>query len=175
MPAGRRSPVIPAGDHPHKRSTTWRRPATAWRCAGCFRRHAGRGRRRPRIAPAGPSFTVDTLAELAAEYPGRRLFFLIGSDNLPLLPTWHNHHAILQLATVVTYPRRGYPIDPALLAGLDLTPAERSQLLSQVLDLPADDTAASTLRERWRRGERDLPELPAAVVRYLLEHPIYRS
>ena len=168
--------IIPAGDHPHKQQHDMA-PASdrLAMCRACFAGMAGVVVDDRELRRAGPSFTKDTLAELAAEHPGRRLFFLIGSDNLPLLPTWHNHHAILQLATVVTYPRRGYPIDPALLAGLDLTPAERSQLLSQVLDLPADDIAASRLRERWRRGERDLPELPAAVVRYLLEHPIYRS
>lgn len=168
--------VIPAGDHPHKQHHDMA-PATdrLAMCRACFAGVTGvvvddRELRRP-----GPSFTVDTLAELAAEHPGCSLFFLIGSDNLPLLPTWRHHHRILQLATVVTYPRRGYPIDPARLATLDLTPAERTQLLTHVLDLPAEDTAASTVRERWRRGERHLPELPEAVARYLLEHRIYGS
>jgi nicotinate-nucleotide adenylyltransferase len=124
---------------------------------------------------SGPSFTVDTLAELAAEAPGRRLFFLIGSDNLPLLPTWRDHHRLLALATVVTCPRRGHAIDAEVLAGLDLTAAERSSLLANVLAGPADEVAASELRRRWRCGERDLAEIPATVRTYMASHHVYDS
>ncbi|MBL9076080.1 MAG: nicotinate (nicotinamide) nucleotide adenylyltransferase [Planctomycetes bacterium] len=166
--------VIPAGDHPHKRGGDLA-PA-AHRLAMCRLAFADE----PRVVVddrelrrAGPSFTVDTLRELTAEAPGRRLYFLIGSDNLPLLCTWRDHHALLQLATVVTYPRRGHAIDAARLAGLDLTAAERTALLANVLDEPADDVAASDLRRRWRAGERDLAAIPAAVRRYLLEHRVY--
>jgi nicotinate-nucleotide adenylyltransferase len=121
----------------------------------------------------GPSFTADTLAELAAEHPGRALFFLIGSDNLPLLPTWRDHHRILGLATVVTWPRAGCPVRAADLESLDLTRAERSSLLANVLDAPADAVSASDLRARWRSGEHDLPELAEPVRRYVAEHRLY--
>ena len=167
--------VLPAGDHPHKRGRDMA-PA-ADRLAMCRLAFAGM----PQVVVddrelrrAGPSFTVDTLAELAAEHPGRRLFFLIGSDNLPLLPTWRDHHRLLTLATVVTYPRLGFPIAAATLDGLDLTPAERRDLLAHVLPMPADDTAASTVRERWRQGERGLAELPPEVATYLDDHRLYR-
>lgn len=166
--------VVPAGDHPHKRGGDMA-PA-AHRLAMCRLAFADqphvvvddRELRRP-----GPSFTADTLAELAAEHPGRRLFFLIGSDNLPLLPTWHDHHRVLALATIVTYPRRGHPIDASTLAGLDLSATERTALLANVLDAPADDTAASELRRRWRQGERDLDQIPAAVRRYMAAEHVY--
>ena len=123
---------------------------------------------------SGPSYTVDTLAELAEEAPGAQIFFLIGSDNLPLLPSWHQHHRLLQLATVVTFPRKGYPITADSLLGLDLTPTERESLLTNMLDLPADEVSASDLRARWRNGERSLAELPATVTDYLLQHDLYR-
>ena len=122
----------------------------------------------------GPSYTVDTLAELHQEAPDSRLFFLIGSDNLRLLPTWHAHHRLLELATVVTFPRKGYPIAPGDLNGLDLTAAERAALLSNLLDLPSDDVSASDLRARWRAGERHPQELPGAVADYLERHDLYR-
>lgn len=167
--------VIPAGDHPHKGR---RLAAAEHRLAMCRLAFAGlpgvvvddRELRR-----AGPSYTVDTLAELAREHPGRRLFFLIGSDNLPLLPTWHDHHRILGLATVVTYPRAGHPIRLDALDPAQLDAAERAQLLANVLDLPADAIAASDLRQRWHDGERDLEAIPAAVRAYMREHGLYAN
>jgi len=123
---------------------------------------------------SGPSFTVDTLAELASQNPGTRLFFLIGSDNLPLLPTWYEHHRLLELATVVTWPRAGYPIDAQQLRTLDLRDDERQTLLANVLELPADDVSASALREQLRAGVSQPPELPAAVADYVHQHGLYR-
>lgn len=167
--------VIPAGDHPHKRDRDMA-PA-ADRLAMCRLAFADlpdvfvddRELRR-----SGPSFTVDTLAELAAEFPGRPLFFLIGSDNLPLLPTWREPERLLALCTVVTYPRAGHPVTAAALAGTTLAASLQQRLLAHVLDLPADAIAASALRARWRAGERDLPELHPAVRDYLQAHGLYR-
>ena len=166
--------VIPAGDHPHKRRGDLA-PARH-RLAMCrlaFADRPGVVVDDRELRRAGPSFTVDTLQELAAEAPGRPLFFLIGSDNLPLLPTWHRHHDLLRLATFVTYPRHGHPIDPAMLQDLDLSAAEREALLQNVLDEPADDVAASELRRRWRAGEHDLAAVPPAVRAYLTRHRVY--
>ena len=168
--------VIPSGDHPHKRNHDMA-PAQD-RLAMCrlaFGDLAGVVVDDRELRRAGPSFTVDTLAELAAEHPGTRLFFLIGSDNLPLLPTWRDHHRILALATVVTYPRAGHPVDPSRLAGLRLSADERDRLLANVLPLPADAVSATDLRARWQHGERDLGELAPAVQRYILEHRLYRD
>lgn len=166
--------VIPAGDHPHKRGGDLA-PA-ADRLAMCRLAFA----ELPRVVVddrelrrRGPSFTVDTLAEFAAEVPGRRLYFLIGGDNLPLLPTWHDHHRLLALATVVTMPRAGHACDAASLAALDLTAAERAALQAHVLTADADAVAASELRRRWRAGERDLAEIPAAVRDYMARHRLY--
>ena len=166
--------VLPAGDHPHKRNGELA-PA-AHRLAMCRLAFADLDRcavddrelRRP-----GPSFTVDTLAELRAEAPARALWFVIGADNLRLLPGWRDHHRSLQLATVATFPRQGHPISAAALQDLDLLPAERQSLLDHVLRMPADAINASVLRARLRAGERDLPELSPPVEAYLRRHHLY--
>lgn len=167
--------VIPAGDHPHKRRQDLA-PA-ADRVAMCrlaFAAVPGVLVDDREVRRCGPSFTVDTLAQLAAEAPGRPLFFLIGSDNLPLLPTWREPERLLALCTVVTYPRLGHPIDAAAIARLPLPAPQRERLLANVLPLPADAVAATDLRSRWRAGERDLDELPPAVRAYLTAHDLYR-
>jgi len=167
--------VIPAGDHPHKRNLDMA-PASD-RLAMChlgFADLPGVLVDDRELQRRGPSFTVDTLAELAQEHPGRRLYFLVGSDNLPLLPTWREPERLLQLCQVVTYPRLGYPLDAAMLAKLPVSERQRAELAAHVLDLPADAVAASDLRRRWRAGERNLPELLPTVCAYLEQRGLYR-
>jgi len=166
--------VVPAGDHPHKQGGDLANAndrLAMCRLAFATLAHVVVDDRE--VRRTGPSFTVDTLEELQREAPARALYFLIGSDNLPLLPTWRHHHRILQLCTVVTYPRHGHPVGPERLLGLDLTEQERRLLLANVLPLPGDDRAASTVRERWRAGERALPELHPAVEQYIATHHLY--
>ncbi|MCR9247919.1 MAG: nicotinate (nicotinamide) nucleotide adenylyltransferase [bacterium] len=167
--------VIPAGDHPHKQDSGM--TGAEHRLAMCrlaFGELPAVTVDDREIRRSGRSFTADTLAELAAEHAGRPLFFLIGSDNLPLLPSWREHHRILALATIVTWPRTGYPIDPERLHTLDLTPAERRKLLAHVLQLPADAVAATDLRARLAAGS-PTPELAPAVAEYAATHALYRA
>ena len=167
--------VIPAGDHPHKRDLDMA-PASD-RLAMCrlgFADLPGVLVDDREVRRRGPSFTVDTLAELAAEHPGRQLYFLVGSDNLPLLPSWREPERLLQLCQVVTYPRRGYPLDAATLAKLPVSEPQRAALAAHVLDLPADAVAASELRRRWRAGDRQLPELLPTVRAYIEQRGLYR-
>tara|TARA_R110002096_G_scaffold43169_6_gene116301 strand:+ start:1546 stop:2193 length:648 start_codon:yes stop_codon:yes gene_type:complete len=167
--------AIPSGDHPHKRGRDMApAPDRVAMTRLAFAELPQVVVDDRELHRSGPSFTVDTMAELAAEAPGVPLFFLIGSDNLRLLPTWHEHHRLLELATVVTFPRKGYPILASALKGLDLSPTECDSLLGNVLDIPADDVAASDLRTRWRAGERAPAELPPAVADYIERLGLYQ-
>lgn len=169
--------VIPAGDHPHKRGQLI---AANHRVAMCRLAFADVPKVQVdvrEVQRAGPAFTVDTLAELAAEHPDRQIYLLIGSDNLPLLPTWRDHHRLLQLATIVTYPRGGHAVTPTTLRSLDLTDAERQQLLDHVLAIPAaeiDDQSASAVRAAVRAGRLDQLALPPGVAAYIRTHHLYQ-
>jgi nicotinate-nucleotide adenylyltransferase len=55
----------------------------------------------------GPSFTVDTLAEIAAENPDAELFLLVGSDILAELDRWRGVDEIARLAVVTVMSRAG--------------------------------------------------------------------
>ena len=168
--------VIPAGDHPHKqgRGVT---PA-AHRLAMCRLAFAGLPEVTVddrEIRRGGLSFTVDTLEELHREQPAARLFFLIGSDNLRTLSSWYRHHRLLEVATVVTYPRAGHAIAAETLAGQDLSPDEQRALLGHALRLPADAVNSTNLRARLEAGERNVPEVHPEVLAYIVRHGLYRS
>lgn len=54
-----------------------------------------------------PSYTVDTLAYLAAKNPGRHFSLIIGEDNLRSFHKWKNYQTILDNYGLYVYPRPG--------------------------------------------------------------------
>ena len=61
----------------------------------------------------GPSYTVDTLAELRRAYPGAGFELLVGADMLLDLPTWKRAEEVVQAARVVAFGRPGSASDAA--------------------------------------------------------------
>ena len=62
---------------------------------------------------AGPSFTIDTLEALRAQYGGTRaLVWIIGADSLVSLPRWARWHNLLSLAHVAVLDRPGSATPP---------------------------------------------------------------
>src|SRR5690349_10749145 len=57
---------------------------------------------------SGLSYSVDTLAELRAEYPQRSLCLLLGMDAFLGLPNWHRWRELFHLAHVVVAHRPGW-------------------------------------------------------------------
>jgi nicotinate-nucleotide adenylyltransferase len=65
------------------------------------------------IDRAGPSYTVDTLTEITAEIAERglpvELYFIISTETLAGLPTWHEAARIPELARLIVTSRTGTP------------------------------------------------------------------
>ena len=57
---------------------------------------------------SGLSYSVDTLAELRAEFPQRSMCLLLGMDAFLGLPNWHRWRELLELAHVVVAHRPGW-------------------------------------------------------------------
>ncbi|MEX2527817.1 MAG: nicotinate-nucleotide adenylyltransferase [Gemmatimonadota bacterium] len=55
----------------------------------------------------GPSYTVDTLRELGARWPGVELFLLMGTDQWRDFATWKQAAEVAQRATVTVMTRTG--------------------------------------------------------------------
>ncbi len=60
------------------------------------------------IRREGPSYTVDTLSELRAEFADRSLCLIVGMDVFLSLPMWYQWREILHLAHVVVAHRPGW-------------------------------------------------------------------
>jgi len=57
---------------------------------------------------SGPSYSVETLAELRAEFPARPLCLIVGMDAFLGLPKWHQWRELLSLAHLVVAHRPGW-------------------------------------------------------------------
>ena len=56
----------------------------------------------------GPSYTIDTLAELRAEYPRHSLGLIVGMDAFLGLPGWHRWDELLDVAHIIVAHRPGW-------------------------------------------------------------------
>src|SRR4051794_14455464 len=65
------------------------------------------------IVRGGKSYTVDTLAALRDDMPGRPLLLLVGADAFLGLPKWHRWMELFKLAHIVVVPRPGVALEPA--------------------------------------------------------------
>lgn len=165
---------VPAGTPPHK-SRTGITPAQERREMLEF---AIAGHERFRIslcefARSGPSFTVDTLAQLAQESPGHEWFLLLGADSVHDLPTWRDPHRILQQATVVAVNRGDSPGMQLDELAASFSPDELQRILT--VTIPGLEISSSDIRERARAGRSVRYLVPRAVEMYLNQRNLYRD
>ena len=118
------------------------------------------------IDRGGPTYTIDTLRDLAAVYPDAELFFITGADALGEIFTWRDAERLFELAHFVGCTRPGYETDPSLLAGI---PTERLTLI----EVPALAISSSDCRQRRAAGEPVWYLVPDGVVQYLAKHDLY--
>jgi nicotinate-nucleotide adenylyltransferase len=109
---------------------------------------------------ANPSYSIDTIEKLLALGAGP-LAFLIGADAFAEIRTWRRWADVVRLVEFIVVTRPG--------ARYDCPPGARVRELPD-LHLPV---SSSAIREGIAHGARDLPA-PAAVLRYIEEHGLYR-
>jgi nicotinate-nucleotide adenylyltransferase len=121
----------------------------------------------------GPSYTVDTLAELARRNPGVELFFIVGADCLPDLPHWHEPQRLADLATLLIAARPGWSVGQSgdLQNTLSLSPGQ--VLRQQLLQIPLIDISSRDLRQRVAEGHSIRYLVPRAVECYIGTHRLY--
>jgi nicotinate-nucleotide adenylyltransferase len=126
------------------------------------------------VERGGRSYTADTLEALHQREPGTTWILLLGSDQLPGLPSWRNLSRILELASLAVAPRPGWEAEaiPGLEARLR---ASWSGSPGEVVWLPGTelDLASRTLREALAQG-RILEGLPIQVRDAIQRQNLYR-
>ena len=123
------------------------------------------------IERAGPTYTVDTIAELKAQHgAGDELFFILGRDNLAELPRWRQPSRLITMCRMVAVPRPGYPLPD--LEALEASIPGLSQRVV-LMDRPEIDISASAIRDRVVRGLPIHHLVPEPVAGYIRQHKLY--
>jgi len=123
------------------------------------------------IERAGPTYTVDTIAQLQVQLgAGAELFFILGWDNLNELPRWREPARLVKLCHLVAVPRPGYPL-PDLNSLEAVIPGLTSSTI--ILDTPEIDISASEIRNRVAQGLSISHLVPKPVDNYIREHRLY--
>jgi nicotinate-nucleotide adenylyltransferase len=128
------------------------------------------------IERGGASYTVDTMEGLYRREPGTAWILIMGSDQLPGLPSWRQVDRIFELAAVAVALRPGAPFLVPLVPGIHAVPTWSGEP-GELVTLPATglDLASSDLRERLRETPLEDPGgLPPQVLGTIQSENLYR-
>ena len=178
---------IPAGQPPHRQQ-----PRIAARHRFEMVRRAVEGNPRfavddREVSSPNPSYTVDTLTALRAEWgPEQALWLLLGADAFHGLPQWHRWQQLFELANIAVASR---PTGANVATEHLPEPLQREVSKRQLSDVSGAGPAGAVLRQQMtpldisatairatlarQRSVRYL--LPDAVLNYINEHQLYRQ
>jgi nicotinate-nucleotide adenylyltransferase len=164
--------LMPVSAPPHKALED--DPGPAERLELCRRAVAGDPRFEVsdlEVARGGPSYTVDTLAQLHEREPGSELTWILGGDMAASLPAWREPERVLAQARLAVALRAepGRADIERVVEGLG---GSRGVVF---LDMPRVDISSSLIRRRVAAGLPIRYLVPDGVAERLEERGLYRS
>jgi nicotinate-nucleotide adenylyltransferase len=128
---------------------------------------------RREVDRAGPSYSLDTVRELAAEQPNHEWVLMIGADQYATLHTWRDWQSLLGLVTlaVANRPNTRPNTHPSVVQVPD--PAVQ-RFTHKVVPLPMLDISSTDIRQRVKSGADISALVPPPVARYIETNHLYR-
>jgi nicotinate-nucleotide adenylyltransferase len=124
---------------------------------------------------AGPSYTIDTVSHFRGRLgDSAELFWIIGADSLPELPTWRRIAELVGMVQIVTARRPGSRLpDMADLASM-VGPTQAQALLDRCVETPEIDISSTEIRRRVVAGLSIRYLVPDLVASYITQQGLYR-
>ena len=136
----------------------------------------------------GPSYTFDTLTELAGQgHRASQIFFIIGADAFAEIATWSRYPAVLDLAHFAVVARPGITLDSLKKRVPDLadrmttpesfkpqvtsSPSDKTRVI--LIEAATPDISSTEIRRRLGAGESIAGLVPDFVATYLAHHRLY--
>ncbi len=113
----------------------------------------------------GPTYTTDTLRDLARLQPDAELFFITGADALDAILSWKNVAELWSLAHFVGVTRPGHCLKATGLPSESVT----------LVEVPALAISSSGIRRRVREGSPIRYLVPDGVMHYIAKSGLYTA
>ncbi|MBY0450033.1 MAG: nicotinate (nicotinamide) nucleotide adenylyltransferase [Cyanobacteria bacterium] len=123
---------------------------------------------------SGPSYTVDTLVEIAeAEniLPGEKIPVIIGSDALSQLASWHKPAEVIDRAVFLQVPR----IDTPWVESIQLAPGVVKPLATRKVFMPLVGMSSTWIRQSAQSGILPQAAMPEAVWQYIQQYQLWQE
>lgn len=113
------------------------------------------------VARPGATYAIDTVEALRS--PHLRLHYIIGSDTLAMLPTWHRIDELVRLCDFLVIKRPGSLLDPPPVAGLHVQAVPAMEM----------DDASTDVRAQIAATGTKPASVSHAVWDYIVDHGLY--
>ena len=113
------------------------------------------------IARSGPTYAVDTVRAWKRLNPSDELFWIVGSDALSGIPSWHEWEVFVSEVTIVAVNRVGQN---------DSVPFDFVSV-----DMPEVRISATELRDRFTNGLDTQYLVPKNVSQYISDQGLYQA
>lgn len=125
------------------------------------------------VRRAGPTYTAETLAQLAKE-GNEDLVLLLGSDALADMPRWHKPQRIFELARVAVASKPGsVPVEVATRSVARAVPGAAGRMV-ELATVPPLTISSTLIRGRVAAGLSIRYLVPGSVERYIQQRGLYR-
>ncbi|MGQ9552569.1 MAG: nicotinate-nucleotide adenylyltransferase [Anaerolineae bacterium] len=123
------------------------------------------------MARPAPHYTADMLAILAGEYSVGydSLYFILGSDSLMQLHTWHHPELVVCESLLAVVHRPGYPVELEVV--YSRVPQARGRV--RVVEMPEIGISSTLLRAMVREGRSIRYWVPPAVEAIIQSQQLY--
>ena len=123
------------------------------------------------IERPGPTYSVDTIAELRRQYRSTdEIYFIMGWDSLEKFPEWREPTRLIGTCIIVAVPRPGCT-PPDVAAMEKAVPGIGERLI--LLENPRVDISATAIRTLAAEGKSIDELVPEPVAEYIKKHKLY--
>lgn len=116
------------------------------------------------VRRGGPTYTVETLEELAIEQPGTEVFLIVGQDTADRIHTWHRYEDLLSLSTLVIVNRDH---------NAQHLPAALADARVQFVAMPLVDVSSTSVRAAAAAGVDVSAMTSSSVAALVRAHGLY--
>ena len=111
-----------------------------------------------------PSYTINTLRTLSAQFPDDHFILICGMDSLQNLPRWRDYQHILDDFGLIVFPRKGY-VGGELVRHPNVT----------VVETPVLEISSTFIRNCVKEGRDVRHFMPEKAFRYMDEMGFYHG